>query len=174
MYPRHPLSLLFAALPAPRPTSPALPIRPVDQLELARYAGTWHEIAHLPMHFQRPLTDHVVATYTLRPDGSIAMHHACRSRRGHVRAVARQAAEGEGVLRVRFALAWLPLAWLDYWIIELDSEYHWAVVGSPNRKCLWVLSRTPSMSPELFGRLRLRAGLRGYPVDRLVTAAGLG
>ena len=69
--------------------------------------------------------------------------------------------------------AWLPLVWADYWVVELDPNYQWAVVGSPSRKYLWVLSRTPSMSAGLFGRLRDRAAERGYPVDKLVMAAPL-
>jgi apolipoprotein D and lipocalin family protein len=77
---------------------------------------------------------------------------------------------------VRFAprwLAWLPMVWADYWVIELDPDYRWAVVGSPSRKYLWVLSRTPSMDAGQFRAIRNRAAARGYPVERLVMAAPL-
>ncbi len=38
--------------------------------------------------------------------------------------------------------------WGDYWIIGLDENYQWAVIGTPSRKYGWILSRTPSL-PDL-------------------------
>ncbi|RDI97755.1 hypothetical protein DVT68_15885 [Dyella solisilvae] len=171
--------LPFVPLPTLACSALSLPNEPVDQVDLARYSGEWHEIAHLPQHFQHHCADRITATYTERTDGTLAMSNACHTcdgGKGHARGVARRLADKPGALRVRYApawLAWLPFVWADYWIIELDSEYQWAVVGSPSKKSMWVLSRTPSMSPELFDRLRLRSGLRGYPVDKLVIAGGL-
>ena len=81
-----------------------------------------------------------------------------------------------GELKVRFAprwLAWVPLVWADYWVIELDPDYQWAVVGSPSRKYLWILSRAPAMEMSLFKGILARARQRGYPMDSLVMAAPL-
>lgn len=75
-----------------------------------------------------------------------------------------------------FAPRWLrglPFVWADYWIIDLDSEYQWAVVGSPTRKYLWILGRQPTMDRSLFRRLVDGAAARGYPVDRLIASADL-
>ena len=58
-------------------------------------------------------------------------------------------------------------------MIELGPDYRWAVVGSPSRKYLWVLSREPSMPATQFRAIRDRATARGYPVDRLIMAAPL-
>jgi apolipoprotein D and lipocalin family protein len=179
MHRRHPLSLLLPVLPMLPPGALTLPNEPVAQVDLTRYSGVWHEIAHLPMYYQRHCVDRVTATYTPRPDGSLVVHNACRTCHGRMddaRGIARRARNRPGALQVRFApawLSWLPFVWADYWIIELDVDYQWAVVGSPSKKYLWVLSRTPSMSPELFERLRLRSGLRGYPVEKLIIAGGL-
>ncbi|HEU4671057.1 MAG TPA: lipocalin family protein [Dyella sp.] len=154
------------------------PNRPVQQLDLQRYLGQWHEIAHLPMFFQRKCIDTITATYTLRPDGTLGVHNACRTARGMDASdgVARRVDDHSGALKVRFApawLGWLPMVWADYWVIELDPGYRWAVVGSPSRKYLWVLSRTPRMDAATFRGIRDRAAARGYPVDRLVMAAPL-
>ncbi|WP_114239921.1 lipocalin family protein [Dyella sp. C9] len=179
MHRRHPISLLLTAMPALPPGALSLPNEPLEQVDLARYVGVWHEIAHLPMYYQRNCVDRVTATYTPRADGTLTVHNACRNCSGDTDSalgIARRVKGQPGALQVRFApawLSWLPLVWADYWIIELDVDYQWAVVGSPSRKYLWVLSRTPSMSPELFERLRLRSGLRGYPVEKLIIAGGL-
>ncbi len=66
------LTLLMAT------SSPAVANKPVPELDLQRYTGAWHEIAHLPMYFQRKCVDNITATYTARKDGSIEVRNACR------------------------------------------------------------------------------------------------
>lgn len=170
------IALMVAAIPA-EPS--ALPNRPVNAVDLDRYAGQWHEIAHLPMFFQRKCVDDITATYTSNPDGTIKVHNACHSKDGSMDAsdgVAKKVPGQAGALKVRFApawLSWIPAVWADYWIVELDPDYQWAVVGSPSKKYLWVLCRTPAMKRDLFEQIKSRAHQRGYPVENLVMAAPL-
>ena len=168
--------LMAAAVPV---AAASLPNQPVPNLDLARYLGQWHEIGHLPMFFQRKCVDRITATYTADADGTIAVHNACRVKDGSMDAsdgVARKVDGRSAALQVRFApawLSWLPLVWADYWVVDLDPDYRWAVVGGPSRKYLWVLSRSPSMSRTQFDHIKERARQRGYPVDNLVMAAPL-
>jgi apolipoprotein D and lipocalin family protein len=60
------------------------------------------------------------------------------------------------------------MVWADYWVVELDPDYRWAVVGGPSGKYLWILARTPSMDRAQYEAIRARAARRGYPVDQLV------
>lgn len=153
--------------------------QPVPSLDLKRYSGTWHEIAHLPMFFQRKCVDRITATYTPLTDGTIEVRNACRAKDGTTDesvGVARPVAGRPGALQVRFApawLSWLPIAWADYWVVDLDPDYRWAVVGGPSRKYLWLLSRTPTMDRDVFESLKTRAAQRGYRVENLVMAAPL-
>jgi apolipoprotein D and lipocalin family protein len=172
--------LMTTMMAATAPMAAASPTNhPVTDLDLSRYLGKWHEIAHLPMFFQRKCVDKITATYSSNPDGTIAVHNACRARNGTMDAsdgVARKVAGQAAALKVRFApawLSWLPMVWADYWVVDLDTNYQWAVVGGPSRKYMWVLSRSPSMSRTVFDQIRQRAQQRGYPVDRLVMAAPL-
>ncbi|MEO6798589.1 MAG: lipocalin family protein [Rhodanobacter sp.] len=173
------IPILAAAILTVAPADAAVTNTPVPSLDLQRYVGQWHEIAHLPMFFQRRCADHITATYTPKPDGTIAVQNACREKNGKLNAsdgVAKPVPGQPGALKVRFApriLAWLPWVWADYWVVELDPGYQWAVVGGPGRKYLWILSRSPSMDSALFDRLRERARERGYPVDKLVMASSL-
>jgi apolipoprotein D and lipocalin family protein len=50
----------------------------------------------------------------------------------------------------------------DYWILELDPAYRWAVVGTPDRQCLWILARTPQLPPHVLDDLRARAAAQGF------------
>lgn len=169
------VTLAIVTLPVAAST---LPNQPVSSLDLHRYAGTWHEIARLPMYFQRKCLDGVVATYTPSPDGTIHVHNSCRTAKGlmSVNGIARISDDQPAALQVRFApawLTWLPMAWADYWVIEVDCDYQWAVIGSPSRKHLWILARQPFMDRELFQKLRDHSGQRGYLVNRLIITAPL-
>jgi len=112
----------------------------------------------------------------VRPDGRVTVRNACETAEGKPlvsEGVARPVPSQPGALQVRFApawLGWLPMVWADYWVVELDPEYRWAVVGGPSRKYLWILSRTPTMPRDQFDALRERAARRGYPVERLIQA----
>lgn len=168
----------IAALPA-APALASEPVASVPELELSRYAGHWYEIAHLPVSFQRQCAADITAAYSLRADGSISVLNACRTHGGEpvsAEGVARAVEGHPGRLQVRFVpgwLSWLPLVWADYWVIALDPGYQWAVVGDPDRKYLWILSREPSMDAELFARLKAKAEAMGYDLAPLVVAAPL-
>ena len=151
----------------------------VPNLDLQRYSGQWHEIARLPMFFQRKCVANTTATYTQNPDGTIGVLNVCEDKSGKKIAsegTARPVEGHPGRLEVRFApdwLGWLPMVWADYWVVDLDPAYQWAVVGGPSHKYLWILSRAPSMDRELFEEIRARAALRGYPVKDLVISTPL-
>jgi len=172
--------LLFAALactPAlAAPPAPA-PVTSVPALDLSRYAGTWHEIAHLPVSFQKQCTGEITAQYTLRDDGLVGVRNRCRVTNGSfvvADGVARGVKGQPGQLEVRFApdwLGWLPLVWADYWVIALDPDYQWAVVGEPDRRYLWILSRRASMPRAQLEQLKARAQAMGYDLAPLVVAA---
>jgi apolipoprotein D and lipocalin family protein len=146
------------------------PLQVVPHVDLARYLGTWYEIATIPMRFQKGCTG-VTATYSLRPDGDIKVLNECRkdSLDGKYKSITGKAwvvdTTTNAKLKVRF---FWPFSGA-YWIIELDSlNYQYAVVGHPNRGFLWILSRTPQMDEELYNDLlgRLR-NVHGYDVSKL-------
>ena len=145
---------------------------PVAALDLDRYDGRWHEVARLPMFFQRKCVDDTTATYTRRDDGRITVTNACRTEEGMIETtgVARPT-DVPGALEVRFApdwLGWVPMVWADYWVVDLDPDYRWAVVGGPSQDAMWILSREPTLDPALFERLQQRAEARGYRPAELV------
>jgi apolipoprotein D and lipocalin family protein len=160
----------LAAACAPAPT----PVVAVESVDLDRYLGEWFEIARLPNSFQQDCAGDVTAQYTLRADGDIDVVNRCRGADGspiQVQGVARQAEEGTSSrLEVRFApefLALLPFVWGDYWILGLAGDYSWAVVGSPDREYLWILSRTPALDEMRYSAALAIADANGFDVRSL-------
>ncbi len=160
-------SLLLAfSLAASAALAEAPPVQTVASVDLARYAGKWYEIAAFPMFFQRQCVGDTTAEYALRPDGDISVRNRCRTEDGFDEATARAwAVEGSGNARLKVQFFWPFRA--DYWVIGLDPEYRWAVVGNPGRKYLWILSRTPQLPAALQESALASAREQGYDLAPL-------
>jgi apolipoprotein D and lipocalin family protein len=150
-------------------------LRVVPSVDLSRYAGTWYEIARFPNRFQKKCAGEVTAHYSLEANGTLTVVNRCRLENGQyteAKGVARPAGKGQpnSVLKVRFApaiLSFLPQVWGDYQILELSPEYAFALVGSSDRKYLWILSRSPQMDGAAYQRLVGEAKGQGFDVALL-------
>jgi apolipoprotein D and lipocalin family protein len=153
---------LVAALARAEPA----PVETVGTIDLGRYAGKWYEIASFPMFFQRQCIGDTTAEYTLRPDGEIAVRNRCRTGSGFDEANGTAWAEA-GTVNSRLKVSFFWPFRSDYWVVGLDPDYLWAVVGNPNRKYLWVLSRTPQLPKEQLDRALQAAARQGYDLAQL-------
>lgn len=145
------------------------PVQVVPSVDLARYAGTWYEIARFPNRFQRKCAGDTSATYTLRPDGKIEVLNRCRKEDGSItsaKGTAKKASQNGPETKLKVTFFW-PF-YGDYWIIGLDPDYRWALVGDPGRKYLWILSRERSMDEGEYARIVELARHQGFDVDRLM------
>jgi apolipoprotein D and lipocalin family protein len=153
------------------------PIATVPSVDLARYAGTWYEIARLPMWFQRHCLDSS-ATYSLRADGTIGVHNECVTNNGRI-----ERAEGIATVVDQESNARLTVTfdnWFaklfgssregNYWILDLDADYRTAIVGTPDRRHLWILARTPVLDDATYQDLVTGARQMGFPVSDLIRA----
>jgi apolipoprotein D and lipocalin family protein len=142
------------------------PLEVVPYVDLGRYIGTWYEIATIPQRFQKDCVA-VTATYTLREDGNIAVLNRCRKKTldGELKEAKAKAwvvdQKSNAKLKVQFFWPFKG----DYWIIELDPDYQYAVVGHPERSYLWILSKTPQMDENLYQELLQRIANKGYDVS---------
>jgi apolipoprotein D and lipocalin family protein len=152
-----------------------VPPKTVEQVDLQRYQGTWYEQARLPMFFQRNCAQ-PEALYELQEGGTIGVTNRCRTFDGEMQQVQGQAmaqVPGEtSKLWVRFdnwASRLLPgLTKGEYWVLYLDEDYQNALVGHPNRKYLWLLSRDQKISAHSRATLLEQAHSRGYDTSELI------
>jgi apolipoprotein D and lipocalin family protein len=146
------------------------PLPTVPSVDLQRYLGTWYEIASLPVSQQEGCSC-TTAEYSLLEDGVIRVVNSCR-KEGPQGKITR--AEGKAFVvpnsnnaKLRVQFFW-PFRG-DYWILELDEEYRYAVVGTPNRKYFWILSRTPRMEATELARLLERVKGLGFDTGKAQT-----
>ena len=154
------------------------PLQVVAPVDLKRYAGLWYEQARLPNRFEKECSGPVTAHYALLPDGTVRVQNRCQRDDGRTeealgiaRTVRVPGLPGAGRLKVRFLpswLSWLPFAWGDYWILKLDRDYQVALVGTPDREYLWLLSRAPHLDETTLNSELEYARTLGFDVDRVV------
>jgi apolipoprotein D and lipocalin family protein len=144
------------------------PLQTVAKVDLARYTGTWFEIASYPQRFQKGCTG-TTATYTLRDDGEIGVVNRCRkgSLEGEEDSAEGRARVVDTTTNAKLEVTFFWPFWGDYWIIDLGDNYEYAVVGHPGRDYLWILSRTPTMEESVYQGILNRLQTKGYPLDRL-------
>ncbi|AZE81772.1 Outer membrane lipoprotein Blc [Pseudomonas orientalis] len=146
-----------------------------SHVNLKRYQGTWYELARLPMYFQRNCAQSE-ARYTLLPDGDMSVFNRCLTpewKWQEAKGTATPQVPGKtDKLWVEFDnwfTSLLPgVAKGDYWVLYVSDDYKTAIVGSPSRRYMWILSRTPTVSAETREDLLSRARQQGYDTTRLI------
>lgn len=159
---RH-ITLLFSAtilaLSASAPGVASEPPPVVDHVDIARYLGTWYEIKKIPNRFQDHCVGDTTATYSARDDGRLNVINRCLTEDGtwdQAEGIARITDTATNAkLEVSFVqiFGW-NLFWGDYWIVDLAPDYSHVIVGHPQRRYGWILSRTPTLDVDLDPRLR--------------------
>ena|ERR1035437_4692653 len=140
----------------------------VSSVDLNRYTGRWYEIARYPNRFQRQCVNNVAATYSLLPNGKIEVVNECRKSDGKLVVARGKAKVAEKTSTAKLRVTFFCPFSGDYWVIGLDPEYRWAVVGEPDRKYLWILSRTPQLPAADYDQAISAIQAKGYDPSKLV------
>ena len=141
----------------------------VKELDLNKYLGTWYEIARFDHSFERGLVG-VTAQYSLREDGKIKVVNS-----GYKNTLDGKYSEAIGKAKIpnpefpsKLKVSFFWIFYGDYFVMELDQDYQWAVIGSNSDKYLWILSRSPQMEDEIYNDLLNRLKKRSYDVSKLI------
>ena len=147
---------------------PPLPV--VERVELDRFIGKWYEIAKYPNFFQQQCYGGTTAEYGIREDSSISVVNTCRegSLDGPESRIEGYATIADPTTNAKLSVVFFPPFGAPYWVIDLDADYQWAVIGEPSRSTLWILSRTPTMDEATYEGILGRLAAKGYDPARLV------
>lgn len=142
----------------------------VKEFDLKKYLGTWYEIARYDHRFEKGLVG-VTANYSLRDDGKIKVVNS-----GFKDSLSGKFSQAVGKAKIpnpasepsKLKVSFFWFFYGDYFVLELDEDYQWAVIGSSSDKYLWVLSRSPQMNDELYQQILKGLTQRGYNVRQLI------
>lgn len=142
----------------------------VSEFDINKYLGTWYEIARYNHSFERGLVG-VTATYSFRKDGKIQVVNA-----GYKESLKGKRSEAIGKAKIpdpkhpaKLKVSFFLFFYADYYVLELDPDYKWAVVGSKSDKYLWILSRTPKIDSTVYNDLLSKIKSRGYNIHKLIS-----
>jgi apolipoprotein D and lipocalin family protein len=141
----------------------------VPAVDLQMYTGTWYEIARLPFSFESKLKCNT-ATYSLRADGRIKVLN-----KGHLISNPSKikTAKGKAFIPDKNVPAKLKVQFFwpfrgDYWIMELDKDYKYVLIGGPSLKYLWILARDKKLDKTILDQLLKKASDAGYDLTDLI------
>ncbi len=148
-------------------------VTPAPDFDLERYLGTWFEIGRLPLHFEENSTN-ITATYSLNPDGTVAVDNRCFASDGEPKQALGQATQNRdnpAQLRVTFLPSgwrWFPGTKVNYWVLSIDDDYRYALVGTPDRRHLWLLAREAHITPEVEAVYLTVARHQGFDISEWI------
>ncbi|MDA3929794.1 MAG: lipocalin family protein [Prolixibacteraceae bacterium] len=141
----------------------------VKELDIDRYLGQWYEISRFDHKFERGLVG-VTATYSYRKDGKLKVVNS-----GYKETLNGQKSEAIGKAKIpnlnepsKLKVSFFWFFYGDYYVLDLDENYQWAIIGSSSDNYLWILSRTPQIDEELYHNLLKKLTIRGYDITKLI------
>ena len=143
-------------------------LQTVPYVDLKKYAGTWYEIASFPQRFQKGCNC-TTAEYTLTDKDYLIVENRCNKddvngKQSYIKGKA-FVVENSGNAKLEVQFFW-PFKG-KYWIIDLADDYSYAVVGHPNKKYLWILSRTATMKNITYHQIISRINEKGFDVSKI-------
>lgn len=151
------------------------PVASAADFDLDRYLGQWYEIARLPTSYEKRCAGDARAQYVPTAAKNVfAIANRCRRHDGRTAVaygIGRADDRHPSRLKVTFVprmLRGLPWFWYDYWVLKIDGDYRGALVGTPDRRRLWLLSRTPSMERSAYDSLIVHAQAQGFDTSGLL------
>ena len=143
-------------------------LQTVRYIDLNKYAGKWYEIASYPQRFQKGCHC-TTAEYTLSDKGYVIVENRCNrgsinGKQSYIKGKAFvEKNSGNAKLKVQFFWPFKG----KYWIIDLADDYSYAVISHPNKKYLWILSRTSKMDGTIYQQIISRLEEKGFDLSKL-------
>ncbi|MBN1649693.1 MAG: lipocalin family protein [Bacteroidales bacterium] len=162
--------ILAVAFTACKSQNTMIDKRVVKELDLNKYLGTWYEIARFDHRFERGL-EGVTATYSLREDGKIKVVNS--GYKGtldgpYQEAIGKAKIPDPSAEPAKLKVSFFWIFYGDYYVLELEKNYQYAVIGSSSDKYLWILNRKPQMEKSTYDAILENLNTRGYDTSKLI------
>jgi apolipoprotein D and lipocalin family protein len=144
------------------------PLRSVPHVDLPRYMGDWYVIANIPYFAEKDCFDSI-ESYALRADGRIDNWFRCR--KGSFDAPLEQKASAvvtvvNKTTNAEWRVKFFKIISVQYWILNLDPNYQWVMVGHPSRRYGWIMARAKTLDEATYQRILQATSAQGYDPAR--------
>lgn len=136
-------------------------------VDINSYKGTWYEIARFEHFFEKGCKN-VTATYNLKDDNEIEVINKCTMIEDEKKKEASGIAYAVDNTNSKLKVSFFRPFYGDYWIIDVDKNYKVALVGSPSREYLWILSRDKIINEKTKKELLLKAENAGFDTSKFI------
>jgi apolipoprotein D and lipocalin family protein len=152
-------------------------VKTVPSVDLNKYSGQWYEVAAIPQSFQKKCVKNTMAQYEIEKEtGYVKVLNTCTEANGNIKVAEGRAqvvdTTSNSKLKVTFVkiINWVFTFGGDYWVIGLEKDYKWAVVGAPNADYAWILSRTQSLPKSEYVKANQILKDNGYDTCQILTS----
>ena len=144
-------------------------LKVVSNLDLHNFQGVWYEIAHNPW-FPEKNCFAMIAHYKLIEDSKIEVTNICRKHgfNGEISKIVGKAWLVDQTIKSKWEVQFIWPFSLDYWVIDLEENYNYAVIGEPDKENFWILSRKPIMEKGLLTKIIEKTKMKGYDLSNLI------
>ncbi len=139
----------------------------VKIVDIKTYLGTWYEIARYKHSFEKDCKN-VTATYTLKENDEIKVVNKCTNINTNKTKEAVGTAYSIDNTNTKLKVSFFWPFYGNYWIIDLDENYTYAVIGEPSRKYFWILSRDKKLDENVKEEILNSLGKYGYSSEELI------
>ena len=143
------------------------PLQTVPQVDIQKYKGTWYELARFEHFFEKGCKN-VTATYELQNDGNIKVINRCTLIENEKKKESVGVAYAVDSTNSKLKVSFFRPFYGDYYILYLDDDYNYALVGSPSREFLWILSRTKTINDETKEKILAKLPILGFDQEKFI------
>ena len=136
-------------------------------VDLKRYMGKWYEIARFETSFQQGIFDSF-AEYKLLDNGIVLIENSGTDQYGNRTSAKARGYAPDPKNPSKLRISFFRPFYSDYFILALDKNYQWALVGSSSKDYLWILSRTPTLPTETTTHVVNIAKNLGYDTSKFI------
>ena len=156
------IACLFTACSTKNP-----PLQTVEKVDLEKYLGTWYEIARYEHFFEKDCKN-VTANYSMLNKETIKVTNRCTKITTNENSEVLGRAYATDITNSKLKVSFFRPFYGDYWVLILDKNYDYVVVGTPNREYLWILSRENKISDSLKNEILQKLPTLGFDASKLI------
>ncbi len=143
-------------------------LNPMPGLNLEQFVGQWYEIAKFPGRGDRKVG--IMVHYHRKDENTLVENYIYQENDFSGEIIEKQTeltlVDPDKLSKMQKPIIG-PTA-MNYWVLEVGGNYEYAVIGTPDRKHLWILSRTPEMDLEKYEAVKYRLGKLGFDIEQLM------